>query len=79
VNAYKVETVVNEDGSLTLKGLPFQAGDRVEVIVLEQSNAQLKVQAHVQFDSSERVYLDGLTSLMSEWESEADEVAYCDL
>jgi hypothetical protein len=77
VNAYKVETIVNEDGSLTLRGLPFQAGDRVEVIVMEQSNAQSE--APVQFDSSDRHYLDSLTSLMSEWESEADEVAYCDL
>jgi hypothetical protein len=30
---YRVETEVGSDGSLTLKGLPFQAGDRVEVIV----------------------------------------------
>ena len=30
---YRVETEIGSDGSLTLKGLPFQAGDRVEVIV----------------------------------------------
>ncbi len=30
---YRIETEVGSDGSLTLKGLPFQAGDRVEVIV----------------------------------------------
>lgn len=30
---YKVETTVSSDGSLTIKGLPFQAGDRVEVII----------------------------------------------
>ena len=30
---YRVETEIGSDGSLTLKGLPFPAGDRVEVIV----------------------------------------------
>jgi hypothetical protein len=30
---YRVETNVGSDGSLTLKGLPFHPGDRVEVIV----------------------------------------------
>lgn len=30
---YRTETKIGTDGSLTLKGLPFQVGDRVEVIV----------------------------------------------
>ncbi len=30
---YRVESRVSSDGSLTIKGLPFQAGDEVEVIV----------------------------------------------
>jgi len=30
---YRVETRVERDGSLTIKGLPFEAGDRVEVII----------------------------------------------
>jgi len=30
---YRVETRVSSDGSLTIKGLPFQAGDEVEVII----------------------------------------------
>jgi hypothetical protein len=30
---YRVEAEVSSDGSLTIKGLPFQAGDRVEVII----------------------------------------------
>ena len=30
---YIVETRVSSDGSLTIKGLPFQAGDEVEVII----------------------------------------------
>ena len=30
---YRVETRVTSDRSLTVKGLPFQAGDEVEVII----------------------------------------------
>lgn len=35
MNAHKIETVLNEDGTLTLRGLPFHAGDAVEVIILK--------------------------------------------
>ncbi|MGB3649967.1 MAG: hypothetical protein WBA41_01980 [Rivularia sp. (in: cyanobacteria)] len=37
MNAHKIETVLNEDGTLTLRGLPFHAGDAVEVIILKTS------------------------------------------
>jgi hypothetical protein len=40
MNAYKIETIVSEDGSLILKGLPFHMGDAVEVIILEKSPSQ---------------------------------------
>lgn len=30
---YRVETRVERDGTLTITGLPFQAGDRVEVTI----------------------------------------------
>jgi hypothetical protein len=40
MNAYKVETIVSEDGSLILKDLPFHVGDAVEVIILERSPDQ---------------------------------------
>ncbi len=80
MNAYKVETVVAENGRLVLQGLPFQAGDRVEVIILERSGNQLlQGKNNIQFESSDQDYLDGLVPLMSEWKSEADEVAYSDL
>jgi hypothetical protein len=37
MNAYKVETILSEDGALMLKDLPFHVGDAVEVIILERS------------------------------------------
>ncbi len=36
MQAYRLETTLAQDGTLTLSNLPFQAGDRVEVIVLAQ-------------------------------------------
>jgi hypothetical protein len=35
MNAHKIKIVLTEDGTLTLQGLPFHAGDAVEVIILE--------------------------------------------
>jgi hypothetical protein len=39
MNAYKVETILSEDGALILKDLPFHVGDAVEVIILERSRS----------------------------------------
>ena len=36
MSTYKLKTIVNSDGKLVLKNLPFQAGDKVEVTVREQ-------------------------------------------
>ncbi len=33
MKTYRVETTVSNDGTLTIEALPFQAGDKVEVIV----------------------------------------------
>lgn len=30
---YRIETTISSDGTLTIKELPFRAGDKVEVIV----------------------------------------------
>ena len=40
MNAHKVEAVLSEDGTLILRGLPFHAGDAVEVIILEVKTLQ---------------------------------------
>ncbi|NMG21431.1 hypothetical protein [Brasilonema bromeliae] len=39
MNAHKIETVLTEDG-MTLQGLPFHAGDTVEVIILQAKTPQ---------------------------------------
>jgi len=36
MNAHRVEITINQDGTLTLKDIPFQAGDEVEVIIIER-------------------------------------------
>ena len=37
MSEYRIETTLNQDGSLTLTDLPFHAGDAVEVIILPRS------------------------------------------
>jgi hypothetical protein len=37
MKAYRIELVLSESGALSLTGLPFQAGESVEIIVLERS------------------------------------------
>ena len=33
MQTYRVETMIRNDRTLTIKGLPFYAGDKVEIIV----------------------------------------------
>jgi len=44
MNAHKIEVVLTEDGTLTLQGLPFHAGDAVEVTILETKTPQHQAQ-----------------------------------
>lgn len=40
MNAHKLAATFTEDGKLVLTGLPFHAGDKVEIIVLKQPKEQ---------------------------------------
>jgi hypothetical protein len=42
MEAHKIEAVLTEDGTLMLRGLPFHAGDAVEVIILSAKTPQNK-------------------------------------
>ena len=41
MQAYRVETTLEHDGTLTLTNLPLQAGEAVEVIILVRPSAAL--------------------------------------
>lgn len=43
MQAHKIEVVLSENGTLVLEGLPFQAGETVEVIILQQEISKLKL------------------------------------
>lgn len=90
MNAHRLEAVMSQDGQLLLSGLPFLAGDTVEVIVLaETPGTRGGMGAERQADtaasspttgiSSDRIYLASISNMMEEWGSEADEAAYQDL
>ncbi len=37
MEAYKTDAVVQEDGTVTINGLPFPKGEKLEVILLQQA------------------------------------------
>lgn len=39
MQAYRIETVVQPNGTLTVQNLPFQEGEKVELIILAQPAA----------------------------------------
>ena len=39
MQAYRVETILPADGTVTLHQLPFQAGESIEIIVLSRKDA----------------------------------------
>ncbi|MBJ7901539.1 MAG: hypothetical protein GC158_16850 [Cyanobacteria bacterium RI_101] len=41
MNAHKLATTLKQDGTILLEGLPFYAGDMVEIIILEQPQEKL--------------------------------------
>lgn len=45
MNAHRIETTVNPDGTLVLKDVPFQPGEQVEVIILERRLPSASVDA----------------------------------
>ena len=66
---YKVETRVASDGSLTLKGLPFHAGDKVEVIVRGHKRSEEETQRYPLRGKPVR-YIDPFGSVAEEdWEA----------
>ena len=40
MNTYQLTAILTEDGKLTLEDLPFQAGDKVKIIVEENYQEQ---------------------------------------
>jgi hypothetical protein len=92
MNAYKVDAIVTESGLTILEKLPLPVGSSVEVIILDNgmfvsvpSPVENRQALHQQTDSLfprtdlQPDYLVGISSLMTEWESAADESAYQDL
>jgi hypothetical protein len=43
---YRVEAEVSKDGSVTVKGLPFQPGNRVEIIIRSRGSQAGKGQPY---------------------------------
>jgi hypothetical protein len=46
MQAYRQETIIQYDGTLTLRDLPLQAGEKVEVIIIVQSSPARSQDSH---------------------------------
>ena len=46
MSVHHVETTLTQDGTLTLRDLPFQAGDAVEVIIVPRAAAAVEQNAY---------------------------------
>jgi hypothetical protein len=46
LQTYRVETIIAEKGILTVQGLPFHKGDRVEVIILSPVRQSVKAKRY---------------------------------
>lgn len=44
MEAYRIETTISKDGSISVKGLPFSEGDKVEIVVRKHKREQAKSQ-----------------------------------
>ena len=66
---YRSETIVLPDGSLSIKGLPFQAGDEVEVIVRPYQRKQ-KLNGRYPLRGKPITYLEPFKSVAEDqWEA----------
>jgi hypothetical protein len=85
MNAYKVDAIVTENGLAIGSGLPLPIGRSVEVIILDSETLDRQpvdrdvAAENRSLDLSSPEYLVSIASLMTEWESAADESAYQDL
>jgi hypothetical protein len=90
MNAHRLKVVMSQDGQLLLSGLPFLAGDMVEVIVLSETHqtrgsvagerlGDAAAAPSITGVSSDQMYLASISNMMEEWGSQADEAAYQNL
>ena len=67
MNTYRLETTISKDGTISIKNLPFAAGDRVEVLVRSREYGQ-KYQKQYPLRGQPIRYIKPLDSVAeSEW------------
>jgi hypothetical protein len=69
MQAYRQETIIQPDGTLTLRDLPLQAGEKVEVIIIVQSPTA-RSQASYPLRGTPVTYIDPTEPVAdSDWEA----------
>jgi hypothetical protein len=67
-HSYRANIVLNEDGKLLLQGLPFQAGEAVEIMIYKRLSSE-----------PDEDYLASVAATLTEWDSDADDAVYRNL
>ena len=69
MEAYRTDTVIQQDRVLTVRGVPFRAGERVEVIILSNTH-QRDVQERYPLRGQPIRYTDPFDSVAeNDWEA----------
>lgn len=69
METYRFETTVKKDGTLAVKGLPFSAGEKVEVIVRRQARTH-KSEKKYSLRGKPVRYIDPFSSVSEEdWDA----------
>lgn len=70
MEAYKTSAVVEEDGTVTISGLPFQQGEELEVILLQQTRQTSRVASYPLRGGKPVKYVEPFESVAEEdWEA----------
>ncbi len=69
MEAYRTNAVVHDDGTVVIENLPFQKGQRLEVILLEQTKVRKSAASYALRGEPVR-YVDPFDSVAEdEWEN----------
>jgi hypothetical protein len=70
MQAYRQETIIQHDGTLTLRDLPLQAGEKVEVIIIVVQSRPARAQASYSLRGTPVTYVDPTEPVAdSDWEA----------
>lgn len=69
MQTYRIEKIVGQNGKLTIQGLPFRNGEKVEIIILSLSQKPLKEKGYRLRDKPVKYVKPFDPIALEDWES----------